>query len=47
MQDWDGVGRARFNLGMINREQGYLKRALHQLNIGRTLFEHCEAKHYL
>ena len=47
VQDWDGAGRARFNLAMINREQGYPKRALHQLRIARTLFERCEAKHYL
>lgn len=47
VQDWDGVGRARFNLAMINREQGYLKRSMHQLKIARTLFERCEAKHYL
>lgn len=47
VQDWDGAGRARFNLAMINREQGYLKRALHQLKIAKELFTRCEAKHYL
>ncbi len=47
VQDWDGAGRARFNLAMVNREQGYLKRALHQLKIARELFERCEAKHFL
>ncbi|GAB1467365.1 hypothetical protein MASR2M64_00300 [Candidatus Cloacimonadota bacterium] len=45
--DIDGAGRARFNLAMINVEQGYFKRALQQLGRAKELFTQCNAQFYL
>ncbi|MBP7310211.1 MAG: tetratricopeptide repeat protein [Candidatus Cloacimonetes bacterium] len=43
LQDWDGAGRSRYNLALVNKERGYYKRALAQVQVARELFTRCQA----
>ncbi len=38
VQDWDGAGRSRYNLALVNKERGFHKRALSQLQVAKGLF---------
>ncbi len=47
INDIDDAGRARFNLAMINREQGYYRLALHQLKLAEEHFSQCHAVNFI